>query len=83
MGLQIQTGFGALQEPQHFQAGGQTQCHLHVHTRILLTYQGPRGPGGEWQEEGLGPALTEDERLNVRLRRRRRLCFLRLLRWLR
>lgn len=37
----------------------------------------------EWGEEGPGPALTEDERLNVRLRRLRRRCFLRLLRWLR
>lgn len=49
-------------------------------TRILLTYQGPRGLRGEG---GRGLALTEEERLNVRLRRLRRRCFLRLLRWLR
>ena len=37
----------------------------------------------EREEEGPGLALTEDERLKVRLRRLRRLCFLLLLRWLR
>lgn len=43
----------------------------------------PGSQRAERGEEGPGLALTEDERLNVRLRRRRRLCFLRLLRWLR
>lgn len=47
-------------------------------TSHLPGYQGLE----EWGE-GSEVSLTEDERLNVRLRLLRRLCFLLLLRWLR
>lgn len=52
-------------------------------TRTLLTYQGLGGLERSGGGQRAGLALTEEERLNVRLCRLRRLCFLRLLRWLR